>query len=238
MVIFVIIRIMPKRGDFMRMRKKKHLSERMDKCIEFLIKTDIINADSRAEISTELLDFSKIFGNGNEVELEIGCGKGGFICEMAKQNPGKNFLAVERVDNVLISALESAKEQKLKNVRFMDIPAEYLLRYIKPNSLSRIYLNFSCPYPKKTYANRRLTNPKFLDIYSRLLINGAEIHQKTDNQAFFEYSLEMYSKCGYTIKNISLNLHKSDFKGNILTEYESKFSQLGLPIYRVEAFKN
>ena len=221
----------------MRMRKKKHLDERITHCGEYLIKTDIADRDSRIlNAGCNVLNFCEIFGNQNPVELEIGCGKGGFICEKASKNPNINFVAVEKVSNVIVSACEEAKNRNLKNVRFLSIPAEYLLRYIAKNSINRIYLNFSCPYPKTTYANRRLTNPKFLKLYEQMLKPGCEIHQKTDNRAFFEYSLEQLSNYGFTLKNISLDLHKSNFEGNIMTEYEERFSKMEMPIYRLEAY--
>ena len=222
----------------MRMRKKKHLDERMLECSDYLIKTEVGERDSRvAEADLKAIDFKALFGNANPVELEIGCGKGGFVCAKAEQNPNINYIAVEKVSNVIVSACEMAKNKNLKNVRFLNLPAEYLLRYIPKKSIDRIYLNFSCPYPKTTYANRRLTNPKFLKVYEQLLTQKGEIHQKTDNMAFFEYSLEQLSDCGYTLKNISLDLHNSSFEGNIMTEYEERFCKLKMPIYRAEAYK-
>lgn len=222
----------------MRMRKKKHLDERIDKCSEYLIKTSITERDSRVEDATvHKFSFEELFGNKNPVCLEIGCGKGGFVCEMAKRNPNINYIAIERVSNVIVSACEAAKEMNLKNVKFLNLPAEYLLRYVEKGSIQRIYLNFSCPYPKTTYANRRLTNPKFLSVYEQLLTKDGEIHQKTDNMHFFEYSLEQFSLNGYALKNISLDLHNSSFEGNIMTEYEKRFSELNMPIYRLEAYK-
>jgi tRNA (guanine-N7-)-methyltransferase len=113
--------------------------------------------------------------------------------------------------------------------------AEYLLKYFPENSVERIYLNFSCPFPKARYAKHRLTSPIFLPMYKHILKNGCEIHQKTDNMHFFEYSLERYSELGFIMQNISLDLHKSNFEGNIITEYEKRFTDLGQPIYRVEA---
>ncbi|MBR2418175.1 MAG: tRNA (guanosine(46)-N7)-methyltransferase TrmB, partial [Clostridia bacterium] len=104
------------------------------------------------------------------------------------------------------------------------------------NSVELIYLNFSCPFPKAKYARHRLTHRFFLEIYRGLLTENGEIHQKTDNMHFFEFSLEEYSAADYKIKNLSLDLHNSDFEGNIVTEYEKRFSDLGQPIYRVEAF--
>ena len=221
----------------MRMRKKKHLDERLEACGDYFIKamTDDLNFETSIE-KKEYFDFKELFGNDNPVELEIGCGKGGFVNEKAKQNPDINFLAVEKIGNVIVSACEAAKENNLPNVRFLKCSAEYLEKYIKPKSIARIYLNFSCPYPKNKYKNHRLTNRKFLKIYSGILADGAEIHQKTDNMHFFEYSLEEFSFAGFKMKNISLDLHKSDFEGNIVTEYEKRFSEMGFPIYRLEAY--
>ncbi len=222
----------------MRMRKKKHLDERMGECADYLIETLVTERDSRLDdVGLEKINFENLFGNSNSVELEIGCGKGGFICAKAQMNSNINYIAVEKVSNVIVSACEEAKNKNLKNVKFLNLPAEYLLRYIPQSSINRIYLNFSCPYPKTTYANRRLTNHKFLKIYDQLLTINGEIHQKTDNMAFFEYSLEQFSSYGYALKNISLDLHNSGFEGNIMTEYEERFCKLKMPIYRVEAYK-
>ena len=221
----------------MIMRKKKHLDERLEACGDYFIKvmTDDLNFETSIE-TKEYFDFKELFGNDNPVELEIGCGKGGFVNEKARQNPDINFLAVEKIGNVIVSACETAMKNELKNVRFLKCSAEYLEKYIPPKSISLIYLNFSCPYPKNKYKNHRLTNRKFLKIYSSILQDGAEIHQKTDNMHFFEYSLEEFSVAGYKMKNISLDLHKSDFEGNIITEYEKRFSDMGFPIYRLEAY--
>ena len=122
------------------------------------------------------------------------------------------------------------------NVKFVKCRAEYLPKYINPNSIARIYLNFSCPFPKKKYASHRLTNRRFLEIYKPLLAPGAEIHQKTDNMHFFEYSIEEFSQNGFALKNVTLDLHNSSFEGNIMTEYEKRFTDLGQPIYRLEAY--
>ena len=221
----------------MRMRRKKNLDGRIDACEGYLL--TLVSEDKNFETAVEnkdYLDFTELFGNDNPVYLEIGCGKGQFACEIAKQNPDLNYLAVEKVGNVIVAAAEHAQREEIPNVRFVKCAAEYLPCFIEDHSIEGIYLNFSCPFPKKAYTTHRLTNERFLKIYKQILKPGAEIHQKTDNMHFFEYSIEEFTKCGFALKNISLDLHNSDFEGNIVTEYESKFVAEGLPIYRLEAY--
>ena len=220
----------------MRMRKKKHLEERLENCNNLLVLySDDSNFQTAIE-KKEFIDTDELFGNGNPVVLEVGCGKGNFACELAKQNPDINVIALEKCANVIVIACEKAMKENITNLRFIQTGAEYLEKYIKPRSLDRIYLNFSCPYPKRAYENRRLTNIRFLKSYDVLLKEGAEIHQKTDNMHFFEYSIEQFSEYGFKLKNISLDLHNSNFEGNIETEYEHKFASIGMPIYRLEAY--
>lgn len=220
----------------MRMRKKKHLEERLANCSNILtLRSDDCNFLTAIE-KKEFIDTEALFGNSNPVVLEVGCGKGGFACELAKRNPDVNVLALEKCANVVVIAAENAEKNNLTNLKFLHVGAEYLEKYLRPESIERIYLNFSCPYPKKAYENHRLTNPRFLKSYKVLLKKGAEIHQKTDNMHFFEYSIEQLSGFGFSLKNISLDLHNSDFEGNIVTEYEHRFSSQGMPIYRLEAY--
>ena len=160
---------------------------------------------------------------------------GGFAIEYARQNPNTNIIAVEINVNVIIKAAERTKKAGVTNIRFLCVGANYLNRYIPDNSVSQMFLNFSCPYPKNRYESHRLTSPVFMKIYKRLLKNGAKSHQKTDNMHFFEYSIEQFSSAQFLLSNISLDLHNSDFQGNIITEYEQKFLEQGLPIYRLEA---
>lgn len=222
----------------MRMRKKKNLEARLEEVKEYILHTECEEKDFEKDVEKSLFDYEEVFGNSNPVRLEIGCGKGQFICEMAKRNPDVNFIAVEKIKNIIVAACEKAKEEGLTNVKFIAGCAEYLPRFIPENSVELIYLNFSCPFPKAKYARHRLTHRFFLEIYRKLLTEKGEIHQKTDNMHFFEFSLEEYSAAKYTIKNLSLDLHNSGFEGNIVTEYEKRFSDLGQPIYRVEAYKN
>lgn len=220
----------------MRMRKKKYLEERLSEC-DNIIK---LFSDDRNFLTAiekkEYLDMQALFGNSNPVVLEIGCGKGRFACELAKRNTDINVLALEKVANVIVMASETSKKENIPNLIFLHGGAEYLEKYIRPGSIERIYLNFSCPYPKKAYANHRLTNARFLKSYAVILKPGAEIHQKTDNMHFFEYSIEQFTGFGFSLKNISLDLHNSDFEGNIETEYEHRFASQGMPIYRLEAY--
>lgn len=221
----------------MRSRRKKNLDARLEKCRGYLLDWECGEHNYKEAVkSPNYIDLKSVFGNDNPLEIEVGCGKGKFACEIAKRNPGVNFIAIEKIDNVIVTACESAKAEGIKNLRFICCPAEFLQYFLPDGSVRRIYLNFSCPYPKNSYANNRLTSRKFLEIYRAILSEGGEIHQKTDNMHFFEYSMEQFSVFGYTIKNISLDLHKSDFKGNIVTEYEAKFSSMGYPIYRLEAY--
>lgn len=221
----------------MRMRRKKHLEERLAECGDYIIYMDREDRNYQVKDTENILDYETVFDNRNPVHLEIGCGKGQFACEIAKRNPGINYLAVEKSSNVIVDAAEKAISEDIPNLRFLRGGAEYLESYIPSGSVGMIYLNFSCPFPKKSYAAHRLTHRNFLAIYEKLLADGGEIHQKTDNRAFFEFSLEEFSQSGWTLKNISLDLHNSDFEGNIVTEYEKRFSQAGFPIYRLEAFK-
>lgn len=221
----------------MRMRKKKNLESRLAAVSDILYISDSEDRNFNTSIKNkEYIDLPAFFDGDRPLFLEIGCGKGKFAYEFAKRNPDINLLAVEKNANVIVDACEKAKNEGLGNLRFLKCGAEYLERHLKPNSVSRIFLNFSCPFPKNSYAVHRLTHARFLTIYKRLMAGGAEIHQKTDNMHFFEFSLEQLSGSGFALKNVSLDLHNSVFEGNIMTEYEQKFSSLGMPIYRLEAY--
>ena len=223
----------------MRMRKKKYLEDRLSTVSDILFKIDTLDRNfNTAVLEKEYIDFENWFSNSNPIHLEIGCGKGRFAVEYAKQHPEINVLAVEKSANVIVGACEISKNENVNNLRFICGSAEYLPKFIPNHSISQIFLNFSCPFPKKAYASHRLTHRNFLNIYKMLLKQGAEIHQKTDNMHFFEFSLEEFSKSGFSLQNISLDLHNSDFEGNIMTEYESRFVSLGQPIYRLEAKLN
>ena len=179
--------------------------------------------------------WSEIFGNDNPIHIEIGCGKGQFITTMAQKNPDVNYIAIDVVPDVLVIALEKATAAEIPNVRFIIADANKLEEYFEPQEISRIYLNFSDPWKKNKQAKRRLTHKNFLDIYKCLLKNGDFIYFKTDNKALFEFSLNSFAQENFKMQNITFDLHNSKFEGNVMTEYETRFSEQGLPIYRVEA---
>ena len=220
----------------MRMRRKKNLDERLAACREVMLYMQCQNEHADDPLSEEFFaDSRKVFGNDNPLYLEIGCGKGGFAIEFARQNPDINLIAVEKTPNVLVTGMEEQMKLRLPNLRFCMGQAEYLDHLFHDGTIDRIFLNFSCPFPKKRYAMHRLTHARFLAIYHKIMKENAEIHQKTDNMHFFEFSIEQLSNNGFPLKNISLDLHNSGFEGNIMTEYEKRFTDLGQPIYRLEA---
>ena len=217
----------------MRMHRKDNLDARLAACEDIMTGADLTEKNMKKAAGMKAyLDFGDIFKNTNPVHVEVGCGKGGFVCKMAELHPDINFIAVEKVSNVIITACEAAKEQGLKNVHFINCPAEVLPRYIKDDSVSRVYLNFSDPLPKLGYSAQRLTNPRFLDIYKNMLEEGGEIWQKTDNEAFFDYSLQSYKECGWSVESVCRDLAANPFDGNVVTEHEQKFMDDGRKIFR------
>ena len=182
-----------------------------------------------ARCTADPVDLEALFGE-KPVELEIGCGKGGFIDRLSGLHPDVGYLAVERVSNVIVCAAETARERGRENLRFLNVSAENLLYYLPSHKIRAISLNFSCPYPKKTYANHRLTHPKFLKIYRELLTEDGLIAQKTDNAAFFAYSLRSYSENGFEIMMQTDDIVRDGWE-NLPTEYENKFVAEGKNIY-------
>lgn len=220
----------------MRMRRKKNLDSRLIECKDYFISTEGEKLNALEAVKDKAyIDYEKLFGNANKVEIEIGCGKGQFLYEKAQLFPEINFIGVEKATNVLISAVEQIAAKNLTNVKFLNTNAVYLPRYIKNNSIGKIYLNFSNPLPQKPAENMRLTSKRYLEMYKEFLVEKGEIHQKTDDMHFFEFSLEQFSKCGFELNNISLDLHKTNAIDNIVTEHEKKFCDMGLPIYKLEA---
>lgn len=179
--------------------------------------------------------WSEVFGNDNPIHIEVGTGKGQFINGMAQQNPDINYIGIELADRVIVTALDRLLESNLPNVKLLNVNALELPEIFAEGEVSRVYLNFSDPWPKTRHEKRRLTYKTFLDLYKGILPEHGEIHFKTDNRGLFEYSLVSFSHYGMKLNYVSLDLHNSDFEGNVMTEYEQKFSAKGNPIYRCEA---
>lgn len=218
------------------MHRKSHLDERLLSCGNLLTIADLADKNMKiAAAKKEELDFFKIFGNDNPVHLEIGCGKGRFVCELAARRPDINFIAVEKISNVLIEAVERAISEGLTNVHFINSAAEVLPKYIKEGSIDKIYLNFSNPLPKLGYAKQRLTHPRFLNEYKLFLKRGGEIVQKTDDEDFYGFSLASFIECGYEIVEKCKDLHDLNDPDNIVTEHEKKFAAEGKKIHRIIA---
>jgi len=208
----------------MRMRRKKHGKERLDKC------KDILLPDEKTYLS-------QVFGNGNPVHLEIGCGKGDFVCGMAVKYPDINFVAIERISDVLMLAAEKAMAAGLQNVRFAVMNAALLSERFDPHGIERIYLNFSDPWPKKGYAKRRLTYRAFLDIYKTVLTKNGSIYLKTDDNSLFEFSVVELKENGFEITDITRDLHESEYANdNVMTEYERNFVSEGKKINMLRAY--
>jgi tRNA (guanine-N7-)-methyltransferase len=206
------------------MRRKKHGAERLQKCKDILL-------------PDEKKDFFDIFENRNPVHLEIGCGKGDFICGTAAKNPDKNFVAIERISDVLMLAAEKAVALGIKNVRFAVMNAALISEKLEAHGIERIYLNFSDPWPKKGYAKRRLTYRSFLDIYKTVLKENGSLYLKTDDDGLFEFSVSELSGNGFEITDITRDLHNSEYaEGNVMTEYERNFVSEGKKINMLRAY--
>ncbi len=211
----------------MRVKKKKHGAERLEACGNIVIK------DLKAEGSTS----QALFGNDNPIRIEIGCGKGDFIVGTAAKEPNVNFLAIEKVSDVLMLAAEKVKRSELKNIRVCCVDAKELEEIFPEGSIDRIYLNFSDPWPKSRHEKRRLTYRSFLAIYKKILKKGGAIHFKTDNRGLFDFSLEEFKEFGMRMEKLTFDLHNSEYmEGNVMTEYEKRFSSMGVPINRVECY--
>lgn len=179
----------------------------------------------------------QLFGNSNPIHIEIGMGKGQFIMELAKRNPDINYIGIERYTSVLLRAIQKMETEPLDNLRFLCVDAQILPEIFTPGEVDRIYLNFSDPWPKDRHAKRRLTSRNFLERYDAILKCDGWIEFKTDNEGLFDFSLEEIPEAGWKITACTRDLHhdSSMNEGNIMTEYEQKFSSMGNPIYKLIA---
>lgn len=208
----------------MRMRKKKNADLRFDRCSDFSIEPNVSVKD----------DFYKIFDQNKPLYIEIGSGKGGFITSCAQNNSGIQYISVERVKDCILMGMEKATQMQLENIKFICADAEVLTSILPEKCADIIYINFCDPWPKASHAKRRLTHRRMVAHYLPLLKDNGEIHFKTDNDGLFEFSLEELAEIGFELKNVTFDLHSTDTP-NIMTEYEKRFSDMGVKIKRLEA---
>lgn len=175
------------------------------------------------------------FNNDNKICLEIGMGKGQFILNMALENPETNYIGVEKFSSVASVAIKKINQYKPNNLKILVGDIANLVDTLE-GKIDTIYLNFSDPWPKDRHAKRRLTSINYLQVYDKLFKGDKHIIQKTDNDDLFQFSLEQYKEYGYEIKTISYDLHSEDIK-NVCTEYEERFSNMGVKIKYVEVIK-
>ena len=205
----------------MRMRKKPNLAARMERCGRLLIQNP---QEYRGR-------WRQLMPRAQELRLELGCGKGRFTAQTAQQNPQALYIALERVPDAMVIAMERCMELGLTNVFFIDGDAALLRDYFAPEEVDLLYINFCDPWPGVKHARRRLTHENFLVLYRGILRLGGEIHFKTDNRDLFEYSLFQFPKAGYALSQVTRDLHGQGVQG-VMTDYEEKFHQLGTPINR------
>lgn len=205
----------------MRMRKKPNLAIRMERCAELLIQNP---AAMRGKWRT-------LYPQAKEVRLEIGCGKGRFSAETAEQNPDVLYIALERVADAMIVAMERCQSKGLRNIFFIDGDAARLRDYFAPDEVELLYINFCDPWPGVKHARRRLTHEQFLVLYRGILSEGGQLHFKSDNHDLFEWSLFQFPKAGFDLSEVTRDLHGAGVQG-VMTDYEEKFHRMGTPINR------
>lgn len=179
--------------------------------------------------------WKNVFGNDNEIHIEIGMGKGQFLTQMAERNPNINYIGIEKYSSVLVRALEKLEDNELDNIRFIRMDAENIENVFEKGEVDKIYLNFSDPWPKDRHAKRRLTSHRFLDRYNNVLKKDGVVEFKTDNDLLFEFSLEQAPEAGWNIDAFTWDLHNDAElnEGNVMTEYETKFSSMGNKIHKM-----
>ena len=178
-----------------------------------------------------------IFGNENPIHIEIGMGKGQFIMKLAKEHPDINYIGIERYSSVLLRALQKMEIEPLPNIRFLCMDASIITEVFDKEEVAKIYLNFSDPWPKERHAKRRLTSRQFFERYDKILAGNGVVEFKTDNDDLFAFSMEEVAEAGWTLDAHTFDLHHDPVlnEGNIMTEYEEKFSSLGHPIHKLIA---
>ena len=205
----------------MRMRKKKNLIPRMERCGDRLIREPYSMPGKWRELMPQ----------ARELRLELGCGKGRFTAGTAAAEPDVLFIAVERVPDAMVMAMERCEAQGLTNVFFIDGDAARLRDYFAPDEVDQMYINFCDPWPSNRHAKRRLTHENFLVLYRGILKTGGKLCFKTDNRDLFEFSLFQFPKAGYDLSEVTRDLHSRGICG-VMTDYEAKFHEQGVPINR------
>ncbi|MBP3274314.1 MAG: tRNA (guanosine(46)-N7)-methyltransferase TrmB [Butyrivibrio sp.] len=176
----------------------------------------------------------EVFGNDNPVHVEIGMGKGRFLMDMAQLHPDINYVGLEKYSSVLLRALQKQEQLLLPNIIFIRMDAEDITEVFAPSEVDRIYLNFSDPWPKDRHAKRRLPSRQFLERYDKILAKEGVVEFKTDNKDLFMFALDEIEPSGWTLDAVTYDLHHDEkmMVGNVMTEYEERFSQAGNPIYK------
>ncbi len=208
----------------MRMRKKKNLIPRMERCEAYQIKDPCAYRGRWRELMPE----------AKELRVELGCGKGRFTAETAAAEPDVLFIAVEKVPDAMVVAMERAAREELRNVRFIDADVNRLPEFFAPGEVDRIYINFCDPWPKSNQAKRRLTHGNFLKLYREVLAPEGQIWFKSDNEKLFAFSVEEIPQFGFALSEVTDDLHANGVQG-VMTDYEAKFHELGTPIHRLVA---
>lgn len=210
----------------MRLRKKPWIGERIRELSHIMVDEPALHKGK----------WRQMFGNNNPLHVEVGTGRGRFITTLAKNNPEINYIGVEYMQDVIYYAARQADEKALKNLKLLCFDVNQIIDIFEPGEIQRLYINFCDPWPKNRHAKRRLTHHDFLARYRQILTPDGAVHFKTDNEQLFAFSLNEFSGFrAFQLQNITLDLHNSDFIGNVMTEYEEKFSRQGMTIYRCEA---
>ena len=211
----------------MRIRRKKNTEENLKKFLDFVTVENI-----GEEVKN---NWRKIFDENNlnrKLFVELGTGKGDFICAIAEKNPEINFIGLEMEREVILKAARKIQEKNLKNIRLVLFDINRISEIFAENEIDRIFINFCDPWPKKRHAKRRLTHARFLEMYKKILKNGGEIHFKTDNRNLFDFTLEQTEILNLKVSDVNFDLHANEPPENIRTEYENKFSAQGFKINR------
>ena len=210
----------------MRMRKKKNLVPRMERC-------DAVHVQDGFSMKGHWRD---LMPGAKALWVELGCGKGRFTAETAAANPDVLLIAIERVADAQVVAMERSVQAGLTNVFFVVGDAAALPSYFDADEVDRIFINFCDPWPSKRHAKRRLTHRNFLSLYRQVLPLGGEIHFKTDNAPLFAFSVAEFPQVGFSLREVTDDLHAQGIRG-VMTDYEAKFHAEGIPIHRCVAVK-